>query len=83
MATARVGLDVVAGLVPGRDPMEELTRQWFISSDDWHAKDGTEQEGEHQVNLLCDLAGKGTAYATYLMLQPDRVNWVRLDWVWF
>jgi hypothetical protein len=75
--TARCGVDVVAGVLPGQ-PMEELTRRWFLTSEEWHAA-----EGEAQVHLLTDLAGKAVAYATYLMLQPDRVNWVKTEWVWF
>lgn len=76
MTTARCGVDVVAGVLPGT-PMEEYTRQWFLTSEEWNADDAD------QAQLLTDLAGKATAWATYLMLQPDRVNWVKTEWVWF
>jgi hypothetical protein len=72
----RCGVDVVAGVVPGTSE-PELLRQYFIYSEEWH------KEGADQATLLTELAGKATAYATYLMLQPDRVNWVKLEWVFF
>jgi lysophospholipase L1-like esterase len=75
--TARCGVDVVAGVLPGQ-PMAEYTRQWFISSEEWSA-----DKGKNQATLLSDLAGRATAWGTYLMLQPDRVNWVKVEWIWF
>lgn len=76
---ARVGVDVVAGILPGQ-ANEEVARmrQWFITSEEWNAADDT-----GRAELLCDLAGKASAYATFLMLQPDRLNWVKVEWVWF
>jgi len=75
--TAKCGVDVVAGVLPGT-PEPEFTRQWFITSEEWHADDG-----KHQAELLSDLAGRASAWATYLMLQPDRLNWVKTEWIWF
>lgn len=75
--TARCGVDVVAGVLPGT-PEPEFTRQWFITSEEWYA-----DEGKNQAHLLSDLAGKASAWATYLMLQPDRFNWVKSEWIWF
>lgn len=79
--TARVGIDVAAGVLPGQS-MPEYFRQWFITSEEWQeaSKDET---GMEQAKLLTDLAGKANAWATYLMLQPDRVNWVKTEWIWF
>jgi len=74
---AKCGVDVLAGVLPGT-PEEEFTRRFFITSEEWHA-----DEGKNQAELLSDLAGKATAWATYIMLQPDRFNWVKLEWVWF
>jgi hypothetical protein len=76
--TARCGVDVVAGVLPGT-PEPEFTRQWFISSEEWHSA----QKPHEQAMLLSDMVGKANAWATYLMLQPDRFNWVKLEWVWF
>lgn len=75
--TARCGVDVFAGVLPGT-PEPEFTRQWFITSEEWHA-----EEGKNQAELLSDLAGKACAWATYCMLQPDRFNWVKTEWIWF
>jgi len=77
MQQARCAVDVVAGVLPGT-PEDDFTRRFWITSQEWNDADGT-----GQVNLLTDLAGKANGYATYLMLQPDRLNWVKLEWVWF
>lgn len=76
MTDVRCGVDVVAGILPGT-PIDELTRQWFITSEEWNA------EGVDHAQLLSDLAGKASAWGTYLMLQPDVVNWVKVEWIWF
>lgn len=73
----RCAVDVVAGVLPGQ-PEEEFTRRWFISSEDWNSA-----EGPTRNNLLTDLAGQASAYATFLMVQPERFNWVKVEWVWF
>jgi hypothetical protein len=82
--TARVLLEVTAGLIPGR-PEPELTRQWAISSEEWHeagGADSSDLEASPQSVLLAERNGRALAYANLLMLQPDRVNWVRTDWIW-
>lgn len=76
MRTTRCAVQVDAGLVPGR-PEPEFTKVWVIQSDEWHA------EGASQDDLLCDLAGKANAYATLLMMRPDRFNWVKTEWIWY
>lgn len=75
--SARVIVEVVAGLIP-QTPDPELTRRWAITSDEWDTAgpDGTQSE------LLAVLNGKAIGYAGLLMLQPDRLNWVRTDWIW-
>lgn len=75
VVSARCGVDVVAGVLPGM-PEPEFTRRWVITSEQWHA------EGADQLKLLSDLAGVASAYATNLMLKPERLNWVQLVWVW-
>jgi hypothetical protein len=77
--SARVGVDVVAGLIPGQ-PMPEYTRRWFITSDEWTVA-GRTPDG--QSELLATVNGKAQGYAGLLMLQPDRLNWVQVQWVWF
>jgi hypothetical protein len=79
--SAKIGIDVVAGIIPGQ-PMEEYTRRWFVSSTEWQV--ATEAVDDNaQLHLLTDVAGKANANATYLMLQPDRLNWVKTEWIWF
>jgi hypothetical protein len=76
MKSARVIVEVVAGLLPGKDPDPEFTRRYAITSEQW------QQAGEKQLELLAEVTGKAQGYAALLMLQPDRLNWVRTDWIW-
>lgn len=71
----RCAVEVFGGILPGQLE-EDLTRRWFILSKDWN-------ENPDQAIQLIELAGKANAYATYLMLQPDRLNWVKTEWIWF
>lgn len=73
--SARYAVEVQAGLIPNQ-PEPELTKRWFVTSKEWH-------ESEDQAFLLVTTNGQALAYAQYLMTQPDRLNWVRTDWVWF
>lgn len=77
METTRCAVQVDAGVLPGT-PEPEFSKVWAIQSEEWHAA-----EGDEQVVLLVELAGKANAYATYLMLQPSRLNWVKTEWIWF
>jgi hypothetical protein len=84
--TARVLLEVTAGLIPNR-PEPSLTRQYAITSREWTeagaaAEAETTLEASPQSILLAERNGRALAYANLLMLQPDRVNWVRTDWIW-
>lgn len=72
----RAAIDVQAGLLPG-SPEPEFDRRFVLLSEQWYA------EGANQNDLLLDLAGRANAYATYLMIHPDRLNWVNVVWVWF
>jgi hypothetical protein len=73
---ARVVVEVVAGLIPGKDPDPEFSRRWVLTSAEWEAA------GERQGEKLAELNGRAQGYAGMLMLQPDRLNWVRTDWIW-
>jgi hypothetical protein len=75
--TARLVLEVTAGVIPGK-PEPDLTRQYALTSSQWA------QAGEDgiQLNILAELNGKAQGYAAALMLQPDRYNFVRVDWLW-
>ena len=74
--SARLIVEVVAGVIP-QQPDPVLTRRYAITSAEWHDADG-----ERQAELLAEVNGKAQGYAALLMLQPDRLNWVRTDWLW-
>lgn len=76
-ATARVIIEVVAGLVPNQ-PDPTHTRRWAITSTEWHEANDAGTASE----LLATRNGEAQGYAALLMLQPDRLNWVSIDWIW-
>ena len=73
--TARVIVEVVAGLLPGKNPNPELTHRWAITSTQWYGC-------EDRTALLAECNDKALEYAKSLMMRPDLLNWVRLDWIW-
>ena len=75
--SARVIVEVVAGVIP-QTPDPEHTRRWALTSAEWEAALKADTTGE----ALAVLNGKAQGYAALLMLQPDRLNWVRTDWIW-
>jgi len=75
MAQAKVLIEVTAGIIPNR-PMEEYTKQWAITSEEWAEAD------KDQAFLLASRNGQATGYASYLMMQPDSLNWVHTNWIW-
>lgn len=75
--SARVIVEVVAGLIP-QQPEPEFTRRWAITSEEW----ATAERDAKSAERLAELNGKAQGYAALLMLQPDRLNWVRTDWIW-
>lgn len=74
MESVRVVIEVQAGLITER-PLPELTRRWVLTSREWDA-------ATDKSEALAELSGRALGYATLLMLQPDRLNWVRTDWLW-
>jgi hypothetical protein len=77
MEQARALLEVTAGIIPNR-PEPELGRGWAITSAEWQQATGDGAQGV----LLSQRNGQAQGYAAWLMMQPDRCNWVRLDWIW-
>lgn len=75
MDSARVIIEVMAGIIPGT-PMPEHTRRFVITSDEWHA------DGVNQSALLAERNGQAMGYAQLLMLQPEALNWVKTEWIW-
>lgn len=92
MDSAKAAIEVTAGLLP-MQPINELTRRWWISSleyEEARAKNNDPANRELGVGgldflgqLMTDKQGPALAYAQLLMLQPDRYNFVRMDWIWF
>ena len=81
--SARIVIEVTAGLVPGK-PDPEFTRRYFIASDDWWVAKEKADAGDAMplVTLLTETNGQAQAYAAWLMTQAGRLNWVRLDWIY-
>lgn len=76
MESARVIVEVVAGILPGT-PMPEHTKAFAITSKEWN-----EADEDGRTMLLIRANGQALAYAGLLMLQPDRFNWVKTEWIW-
>lgn len=74
--TTRLGLklsiEVMAGMVPGT-PMDEHTRRWHFTRSGYEKNDGQDYS---------DAVGAASYYALTLQ-NPQRLNWVRMDWVWY
>jgi hypothetical protein len=80
METARLIIEVVAGVIPEK-PEPEFTRQYAITSAEWQQARESAQTGAEE-ELLAVVAGKAQGYAGLLMLQPNRLNWVKTTWLW-
>lgn len=75
MDSARVIIEVTAGLIPGRaEP--ELTRRFVVTSREWH-----DASPELALAVLRKREKEADAYAQGLR-EPSRLNWVRTDWIW-
>jgi hypothetical protein len=73
---ARIILEVQAGLIAER-PEDEFTRRWVVPASKWDVADPKEQ-----AELLADANGRMMGWQSLLMLQPERVNWVRANWIY-
>ncbi len=69
--TARILLEVVAGLIPGQ-PLPEHTKQFAISEEEW--------EDESGIPVMRTY-GFVQEYMRNLW-HPQKVNWVRCDWIY-
>lgn len=86
MESARVIIEVTAGVVPGH-PEEEYGRRWAITTKEWEDAAASDQQAwpsatTGQGQMLAELNGRAQGYAALLMLQPNSLNWVRTDWLW-
>lgn len=78
MSDVRYAVEVQAGLLPGI-PEQEFTRRWFVTSEEWAR---AEQDGLEGLTAGGSPWAEAQLYAISI-LNPNRVNWVRVDWVWF
>lgn len=79
--TIRIGIEVVAGILPGT-PIPEHTKRFIITSDAWHAQGDYEGKEEEARMEILRTYGFAQEYARDLM-NPQRVNWVKMEWIYF
>ena len=72
----RILIEVTAGLFPGR-PDSEWTRRYVVT--DGEVADAKEFGEDAVSQLIAERVGKAQGYATLLMLQPERINWVKTE----
>jgi len=78
--SARILIEVVAGIVPNTI-MPEHTKQFSITSDVWYAQGEYEERKEEAQMEAMKIYGAALEYMRSMM-NPQRVNWVRLEWIY-
>lgn len=76
MVADKCAWQVTAGIIPGH-AMPELTRAWGIASGELEALDDA-----GRTRLYRERQSAAMVYAADLM-DPHRLNWVRVEWIWF
>lgn len=69
MKAAKVIISVHAGIILN-EPLPEHSRQWSMTIEEWN-----------DPEKFCRVVGEANMYQLTL-LDPRRVNWVRMDWIW-
>lgn len=80
MSSVRIIIEVHAGLIP-RQPIEQHTRQFIITSDMWYAQGVYEGRQEDAKLEILKIYGFAQEYARNLM-NPQFINWVTLNWLY-
>lgn len=80
MESARIIIEVVAGVIPGT-PIPEYSKRFGITSDAWYAQGVYEGKAEEARIEILKVYGFAQEYMRNLM-NPQAVNWVRLDWIY-
>lgn len=70
MDALKCSINVVAGVIPN-EPLIELTRDWNFT-----------QKDLDNPPTYVDQLGAAMNYAMSLQ-NPGKVNWVKLEWVWY
>lgn len=76
MIAAKAFFTVTAGIILDERP--EFSRQWGYTSLDYEAD---MERGPDEVTRLAKMREEAFGYACELV-DPTRVNWVRLEFVW-
>lgn len=77
---ARIIIEVTAGVIP-RQPIEEYTKRFVISSDAWYAQGQYEGKQEEAKLEILKIYGFAQEYMRNLM-NPQAANWVTLNWLY-
>lgn len=80
MERARIIIEVVGGVIPNQ-PMPELTRRFYISSDAWYKQGDYENKHDEAELEVMKAYGLSQEYMRTLW-NPSRINWVRCDWIY-
>jgi hypothetical protein len=80
MDRARILIEVVAGIIP-EQKLPELTKQFAITSDAWYKQGKYEGKAEEAELEVMKTFGLAQEYMRTLW-NPQRVNWVRCDWIY-
>lgn len=70
MKILKCSIEVRAGVIPGK-LIPEYSRDWFFT-----------QEDLDSPPTYIDKTGAAMNYAMSLQ-NPQKVNWVRFDWIWY
>lgn len=80
MESVRILLEVVAGVIPNQ-PMPEYTKQFAVTSDIWYAQGTYEGKEKEARDEIIKVYGYANEYMRTLW-DPQKVNWVRCDWIY-
>jgi len=72
--------EVVAGVLPG-EPLKEYTKRFLYTSDDAEKDRQNNDDGE-PTNVFTEKMQQAYDYAMQIT-NPSKVNWVRVDFIWF
>lgn len=71
--------EVFAGILPG-EPMPEYTKRWYYTSEDYQQDCKNADDGK-PYNQFSEKMREAIEYSKQAM-NPARVNWVRVDFLW-
>lgn len=74
--SVRAIIELTAGLIPGR-PDPEYTQRRVITSREWYSTPDADK-----IMFLAVRLGEMHSKALLLSVDINRINWVRVDWIW-